>query len=115
MLFWLGNIVGNIIHESDTDTIGRLFNAVTSCVVNEYLLNDNEIQGFVESMNQVSQKEFKELFGNIQTNNDQDSVIRDFLEPKLDEIVMNREQFSLPSDEEMDRAFSEIEKELSEG
>ena len=84
-------------------------------MVNEYLLNDNEIQGFVESMNQVSQKEFKELFGNIQTNNEQESVIRDFLEPKLDEIVMNREQFSLPSDEEMDRAFSEIEKELSEG
>ena len=109
------DVVGNIIHESDTDTIGRLFNAVTSCVVNEYLLNDNEIQGFVESMNQVSQKEFKELFGNIQTNNEQESVIRDFLEPKLDEIVMNREQFSLPSDEEMDRAFSEIEKELSEG
>lgn len=109
------DVVGNILHENDTETIGRLFNAVTSCVVNEYLLNDNEIQRFVESMNHVSQKEFKELFGNIQTNNEQESVIRVFLEPKLDEIVMNREQFSLPSDEEMDRAFSEIEKELSEG
>ena len=108
------DIVGNIVHENDTETIGRLFNAVTSCVVNEYLLNDDEIEQFIESMNQVRQKEFKELFDNIQKSNEQEKVIRDFLEPKLEEIVSQREQFYLPSDEEMDKAFSEIEKNLSE-
>ena len=105
--------VGNIIHESDSETVGRLFNALTSCIVNEYLLNDEEIEKFIEDINNVKQKEFKKLFENIQKSNQQEKTIREFLEPKLDGIVSMREQFFLPSEEELDEAFSEIESKLA--
>ena len=105
--------VGNVIHENDSETIGRLFNAITSCVVNEYLLYSEEIEKFIEVMNAVKQKEFKKLFEDIQTSNEQEKIVRDFLEEKLDDIVTQRIPFSLPSDEEMDHAFSELENKLS--
>lgn len=104
------DMVGNVIHENDSETIERLFNAITSCVVNEYLLNDEEIEKFIIEMNNVNQKEFKKLFENIQKSDEQEHIIRDFLEPKLDKIIVNREQFHLPSEREMDDAFSRIEE-----
>lgn len=105
--------VGNIIHENDSETIGRLFNAITSGIVNEYMLSESEIEKFIEIMNAVPQKDFKKLFEDILSADNQVNVIRTFLESKLDDIVSQREHFKLPSDSELDTAFSNIEEKLA--
>ena len=108
------DVVGNILHESDIDTISRLFNAYTSCMVNEYMLDDEEIDQFIEAMNKVPQKQFRKLFTSIQQSANQESVIREFLAPVFDGIVSERDYFQLPSEEEMDSAFLQIEKTFAE-
>lgn len=109
----VADFVGNVIHEKDSETIGRLFNAVTSCVVNEYLLDENEIDMFIKEMDKVPRKDFEKLFEDIQSSDEQETIIRNFLENKLDIIVSKREHFSLPSDEELDAAFSQLESQLA--
>ena len=49
------------------------------------------------------------LFEEIQSSDKQETVIREFLEAKLDKIVAEREHFSMPTDEELDSAFSQLE------
>lgn len=107
------NAVGNIIRENDSEINGRLFNAVTSCEINEYLLDEKEIEKFIKVMDAVSKKELRKLLENIQASDKQEAVIREFLKDKLDKIVSNREHFNLPSDEELDTAFSQLESSLS--
>ncbi len=109
----VADFVGNVIHENDSETIGRLFNAVTSCVVNEYLLDEKEIDMFIKEMDKVPQKDFEKLFEDIQSSDEQETIIRNFLESKLDIIVSKREHFSMPSDEELDAAFSQLESQLA--
>lgn len=43
----------------------------------------------------------------------QEAVIRVFFDYKLDKILLYREHFDLPSDEELDSAFSQLECSLS--
>lgn len=107
------NAVGNIIRENDSEINGRLFNAVTSCEINEYLLDEKEIEKFIKVMDAVSKKELRKLLENIQASDKQEAVIREFLKDKLDKIVSDREHFNLPSDEELDTAFSQLESSLS--
>ena len=52
----------------------------------------------------------KELFTSIQQSDNQESVIREFLAPVFDGVVSERDHFQLPSKEEMDSAFLQIEK-----
>ena len=103
------NFVGNVFHENDSEKIERLFNAIATCVINEYLLDEKEIDDFISKLNSVSKKDFKKLFEEIQSSDKQETVIREFLEAKLDKIVAEREHFSIPSDKELDSAFSQLE------
>lgn len=103
------NFVGNVIHENDSEKNERLFNAIATCAINEYLLDEKEINAFVSELNSVSKKDFKKLFEEIQSSDKQETVIREFLEAKLDKIVAEREHFSMPTDEELDSAFSQLE------
>ena len=104
--------VGNVLHENDSDKMERLFNAIATCVINEYLLDEKEINALVSELNSVSKKDFKKLFESIQSSDKQETVIREFLEEKLDIIVAERERFSMPSDEELDSAFMQFESGL---
>lgn len=106
------NAIGNIFHENDSETISRLFNAVTTCIINEYLLDEKEIDTFIEEMNTIPQKDFKKLFEDILSSDEQEPLIRVFLIEKLDRIVAKREHFCLPSGEELDSAFSQLESTL---
>ena len=89
-----------------------MFNAIATCVINEYLLDEKEINALVSELNSVSKKDFKKLFESIQSSDKQETVIREFLEEKLDIIVAERERFSMPSDEELDSAFMQFESGL---
>lgn len=102
------DIVGDIIHEDDTERLGRLFNAIVSCMISEYMLDNTEIDSLVASLNNISQKEFKMLFETIEQSERQEEIIQNFLEPHFDAIMQERERFSLPSNEELAAAFAEL-------
>ena len=93
------DVVGDILHEDDVDILGRLFNAVVSCMIGEYLLDAEEMDKLMDSLDKVTQKEFKTIFGSIIKAEEQETVIRDFLRPHFEQITIAREVFSLPSGE----------------
>lgn len=93
------DVVGDILHEDDVEILGRLFNAVVSCMIGEYLLDAEEMDKLMGALDKVPQKDFKSVFGNIIKADKQENVIRDFLRPHFEEITAARESFALPSGE----------------
>lgn len=51
----------------------------------------------MDSLDQIPQKELKDIFGNIMKSEGQENIIRDFLRPHFEEITAEREPFTLPS------------------
>lgn len=100
--------VGDIFHENDIEAYGRLLNAYISCLVNEYLLDENEMDALVDSLNMIEQKSFKKLFENIAKAEQQEIVLRDYLEPYFDAVVEKREQFLLPEADDIVFAMADL-------
>lgn len=100
--------VGDVFYEGDVVRLSRLFNAYLSCLANEYLLDDKEVDILVKSIDEVSNKEFKSFFEKLQRNKNQEKSIRRFLEPKFDSVINKREQFLLPTSEEVIEAISAV-------
>lgn len=67
-------VAGDILHEDDVETLGRLFNAYVSCMIGEYLLDEPEIDTLINKLNEITQKEFKMLFDNIAKSAEQETV-----------------------------------------
>lgn len=93
------DVVGDILPEDDVEILGRLFNVVVSCMIGEYLLDAEEMDKLMDSLDQIPQKEFKDIFSNIMKSEGQENIIRDFLRPHFEEITAEREPFTLPSGE----------------
>lgn len=93
------SLVGDILHEDDAEVIGRLFNAIVSCLIGEYLLDEAEMDKLIKRLDGISQKEFKVLFWGIFKADYQEETIRTFLVPHFNAIVEEREQFELPPSE----------------
>lgn len=90
--------IGDILHEDDSEIIGRLFNVYVSCLASEYLLDEKEIELLVSKLDKTPQKNFKKLFQDILVSENQEQTIRGFLEPHFDSIVNDRKKFELPSE-----------------
>lgn len=111
----LVKVAGDVLHEDDVGTHGRMFNAYVSCMINEYLLDEEEIDALITKFNRVDQKKFKILFENIQKAKEQELVVREFLAPYFEGIVLSRPQFHLPTVEDMIEAMADlIVEELAE-
>ena len=95
------DIVGDVLHEDDIEILGRLFNAIVSCMIGEYLLDADEMDELIKALDKIPQKDFKNIFGSIIKAEQQENVIRDFLKPHFEEITMKRASFALPSGEEI--------------
>lgn len=92
------NIVGDVFHEDDVQTWGRLFNAYVSCMITEYMLDSPEIDMLIARLDEIKQKEFKTLFESLQKARQQEPLIRGFLEPCFEEVTARRAPFALPSE-----------------
>lgn len=101
-------VAGDILHEDDSETLGRLFNAYVSCMIGEYLLDEQEIDHLISRLNEIKQKEFKVLFESLEKADDQEYVIREFLNPHFETIVSDRIQFSLPAPDCVEKALAEL-------
>ena len=88
---------GDILHEDDVETLGRLFNAYVSLLISEYLLDEAEIDCLISRLNDINQKEFKTLFENLEKSHQQECFIRDFLNPHFEAVIADRAQFLLPT------------------
>ena len=100
--------VGDILHEDDIETLSRLFNAIVSCMISEYMLDDSEMDKLVKRLDKISQKEFKQLFVNTQVADEQEQMIWKYLESHFEAVVSEREPFYLPLGEDINAAITEI-------
>lgn len=100
--------VGDVLHEDDVETFGRLFNAYVSLMIGEYLLDEIEIDCLISRLNAIKQKEFKTLFENLEKASEQECVVRKFLDPHFEAVVAERTQFLLPSPGCVMEAMSEL-------
>lgn len=99
--------VGDILREDDADILARLFNAFVSCMIDEYLLDAAEMDILMKKLDEVPSKEFKLLFEKILKSEQQEGAIREFLTPRFDAVVAEREPFFLPVGEDILEAIVE--------
>ena len=102
---------GDILYEDDVETLGRLFNAYVSCLIGEYLLDEAEIDCLISRLNEIKQNEFKLLFENLEKANEQEHVVRDFLNPHFEAVITQRTQFMLPSPDCIIETMAELVEE----
>ena len=101
------DVVGDILHEDDIETWSRLFNAYVSSIISEYMLDSEEMDKLIALLDKIEQKEFKKLFTTLQKADEQEKIIRDFITPHFDAVISEREQFVLPTGDEIIDAISE--------
>lgn len=99
---------GDILHEDDVETLGRMFNAYVSLMIGEYMLDEGEIDSLISQLNEVKQKEFKTLFENLEKASEQECVVRDFLNPHFEAVTAKRARFLLPTPESIINAMAEL-------
>ena len=107
-------VAGDVLHEDDAETLGRLFNAYVSLMIGEYLLDEVEIDCLISRLNEIKQKEFKTLFENLEKASEQECVVREFLNPHFEAVVAERTQFLLPTPECVIEAMAELIEEDAE-
>lgn len=100
--------VGGVLHEDDTETASRLFNAMIPVMASEYMLSGGELDEVVASLNGISQQEFKSLFEELRSTDEQEALIREFLTPLFDAAISKREEFHLPSAEVIETAIEDM-------
>ncbi len=98
----------DILYEDDNAIIGRLFNAYVSCLISEYLLNEEEIDDLIKSFDNIAPKDFSALFKDLIKSKNQEQTIRRFLTPYFEAIINKREQFYLPSNEDIIEVLDEF-------
>lgn len=99
--------VGGVLHEDDAETMGRLFNAIVSCLAVEYMLSESEIDALVKKLNEIPQDDLKVVFEDAMGADQQEEALRAFLSPIFDEIVAKRLRFVLPSYEEIFKVLAD--------
>ncbi len=99
---------GDVLHEDDVETLGRLFNAYVSLMIGEYLLDEVEIDCLISRLNEINQKEFKILFEKLEKASEQECVVRNFLNPHFEAVVAERTSFLLPTPECVIEAMAEL-------
>lgn len=105
---------GDILHEDDVETYGRMFNAYVSCMIGEYLLDEREIDSLISQLNEINQKDFKTLFENLAKASEQENTLREFLDPRFEAVISERTHFLLPSPENIIEAMSDLIEEDTE-
>ncbi len=94
--------VGNTLYEGDVVALSRLLNAILSSMINEYLLSSEEIDKLVSKLGEIKSKEYKTFFTELRNADEQEKYIQEFLEPLFDDVIKDRKQFLLPSDDKIE-------------
>lgn len=100
--------VADLVYEDDAVRIGRFFNAMVSCLSSEYLLSAAEMDVLIETLNSISADDMKNVIMDTVQADVQEQVVREFLEPKFDDVIAHRAHFALPAEAQVDEAVMEI-------
>ena len=100
--------VGDIAYEGDMVRLSRLLNAYISLLSVEYLLSEEEIELLIKVIGEIPSKELKKLIEGLQGVKMQERYLRKHLEPKFEEIVIQREKFAMPNEDEFLDVLAEI-------
>lgn len=92
------NKVNDILIEDDIVVITRLFNAMITSMISDYLLDENESNLLLNEISKIDSKELKELFIKIKNSSVQEDTINEILVPYFDNVVKSREKFNIPNE-----------------
>lgn len=101
--------IGDYIKEDDTVILSRLFNAVVENLIYEYMLSESEINELIKELNNITAKEFKELFTVVMAIRKQEKIIEDYLRPYFEKIIQKRPVLPTPKPEDIIGFFEQFE------
>lgn len=104
--------IGGVFFEGDGAAFGRYFNAIVSSMAVEYLLDSEEMDKLLEILNGIKPSEFKKLMEETLSAEKQEERVREFLDPVFESVVSQRVRFLLPTNEQINKALSDLEKSI---
>lgn len=90
-------VAGDAIREDDSIIISRLFNSVVINMIYEYMLTESEINVVIEKFDTIKPKEFKKLFKEVISSNNQEKVIENFIKHFYEEVIRRRAKIAEPT------------------
>lgn len=101
-------MVGDKIREDDSVILSRMFNGILLNLIYEYMLQESEINVLIEKLNSIKPKEFKKLFTEVLSAENQEKKIDSFVRHFFEEIVRMRPAISEPSANDIVEAFNQL-------
>ncbi len=103
-------VAGDAVREDDTVILSRLFNGVVINMVYEYMLSESELDVIIEKFDNIKPKEFKMLFRRIQSSDNQEKIIEDFVRKYFEEIIRRRSKIAEPNPKDLIDFINEFEE-----
>lgn len=97
----IGDKVGDLICEDDKVITSRMFNAVMLNAAIDYMLMTDELEELVDMVYKDS-KRLRELLTTLRISKTQEKDIREYLETKIQLIVLNRDKVDENEEERLD-------------
>ena len=72
------------------------------------MLDEKEIDELIEQLNAIKTKELQNMFYNVIKADEQECIVKEFIEPHFEMIVSKRERFATPSAESIMAAVDEM-------
>ena len=101
---------GDAIREDDTVILSRLFNGVLVNMTYEYMLSESEVNVVIGKIDQVKQKEFRNLFKNTNAAKNQEKVMDKFLRHYFEEIIQTRPKMPEPEVQDLIEFMDTLQK-----
>lgn len=82
--------VGDVLIEDDIVTSKRLFDAILTCMITEYLFDSDEVDTLIKSLGNIKNNDMQDILVNLRTANVQEEYLRTELTPYFDSIILDR-------------------------
>lgn len=99
--------ISNLFHEDDAVITARLFNAVMFNLFMDNMLMVDEQEELIEMLN-TDDKTLRKLQLNLRNSNTQEQDIRDYLVPKINLIIMNRDRIDMIEEEQLNEEVKSV-------
>lgn len=95
---FVGKSATDVVKEDDTQIFSRLFGAIVSSMVIDYMLDDKEIEALSVKLNNLDSDDIKSLTKKYRKSTQQESVITEYLTPIFNDVARKRKKFSQPKE-----------------
>ena len=91
----------NVIREDDDIILSRLFNSVFENMVNEYQLNEKEIENVLKKIQKIRPRKMRKLLYNTHASKQQELVMEGFLRTYFEKTIKKRPIIKEPNIKEL--------------